>query len=75
MKSGATTSFSLVSTSVSVLGVAVVDAKRRPWGKTEHKIPQTLKKNIMQTVEQIQDRMRQPVKSAGQNVVLFWGFF
>lgn len=43
--------------------------------KQNIKSPRLKKKNIMQTVEQIQDRMRQPVKSAGQNVVLFWGFF
>lgn len=43
VKFGATISFSLVSTSVSVLSLAVVDAKRRPWGAEKIKKPPKIK--------------------------------
>lgn len=59
VKFGATTSFSLVSTSVSVLRLAVVDAKRRPWERKQIKNHQRLKKHVVQTVEWIQYRMTQ----------------
>lgn len=55
MKFGATISFSLVSTSVSVLNLAVVDAKRRPW--RAEKIKKTPKIKNTQRVEWIQYRM------------------